>query len=77
MHFTCSVSPAGLRVQISPHEGTFTPWWKEIRLEIHGWIPGREVQEDGRPSSATVIREANAFAITVADTGKGVTLDFK
>ena len=36
VQFTCSRTPQGLVVHISPHEGTFKPWWNQYRIEIYG-----------------------------------------
>ncbi len=37
--FTCSVTSDGLTVNISAREGSYKPWWKEIRVVVYGWRP--------------------------------------
>jgi len=36
MNFTCQQTSEGLHIAISPHEGTYPAWWKEIKLEVFG-----------------------------------------
>ncbi len=37
--FTCGLTPEGLRIDMSAREGSYTPWWKEIRVVVYGWQP--------------------------------------
>jgi alpha-glucosidase len=34
--FTCRLSAQGIIVAITPPEGSFTPWWKLLSIEIYG-----------------------------------------
>lgn len=34
--FTCQVTPNGIAVRISPEQGSFAPWWKQLSIEIYG-----------------------------------------
>jgi alpha-glucosidase len=36
LNYTCQVSPAAVSVQISAPQGTFSPWWNRVQLEIFG-----------------------------------------
>ena len=75
MHFSCEKSPDGLRVVISPHEGTFLPWWKDLRIEVYGWKPLRKrVELEGREVSTKLERGANFFATTVPDSKNGMSI---
>jgi len=38
MTFTCNITPDALTLNIA-EQGTYKPWWKDIRLEIYGWQP--------------------------------------
>ena len=38
MSFTCNVTPDALTLNIT-EQGSYKPWWKDIRLEIYGWQP--------------------------------------
>ena len=50
--FSCSADAKSLHVQIAKAEGTFTPWWKQIRLTVFGAAlkPG-EITLNGKSSS--------------------------
>ena len=37
MEFSCSGNSDGLGLHIGKREGTFSPWWNEIHVVIHGW----------------------------------------
>ena len=38
MNFTCELKPDGsLTVHIAAPEGSFKPWWHELRIETLGW----------------------------------------
>ena len=75
MNFSCSVTSDGLEVTISKHEGSFDPWWKELRLEIYGWRPARGVvRQDGSARSIPMELGPNSISVTVPDTGAGATL---
>ncbi len=40
IHFTCTLAPDNtLTVDIAKQEGTYTPWWKQYRIETIGWTP--------------------------------------
>jgi alpha-glucosidase len=34
--YTCAVKGESVTVKIAPREGTFTPWWKELEVQLHG-----------------------------------------
>ena len=37
----CERTPEGLRIMFDPREGTYRPWWQQLRVVVHGWtIPG-------------------------------------
>jgi len=39
-HFTCTLNPdSSLAIHIGEPEGSFKPWWKQLRVEVHGWTP--------------------------------------
>ena len=40
VRFSCARAKDGtLAIKILPQEGSFSPWWTQYRLEIHGWTP--------------------------------------
>jgi alpha-glucosidase len=36
MEFTCSERSNGITVHIGPHQGNYTPWWKNFQVEVYG-----------------------------------------
>jgi alpha-glucosidase len=39
--FMCEVRDDGIRMTISKREGSYPAWWKQIRVEIYGWMPSK------------------------------------
>jgi alpha-glucosidase len=40
IHFACTVKTDGtLQIHFGPREGSYTPWWTQVRLEVLGWTP--------------------------------------
>jgi alpha-glucosidase len=40
IHFACTIKADGtLQIQIGPRQGSYTPWWSQVRLETFGWTP--------------------------------------
>jgi alpha-glucosidase len=78
MSFTCSVSDSSLKISISKHEGSFVPWWKQLRLEVYGWTPSRStLQQDGHVSSIAIERGSNMISITIPDTAAGTAVELQ
>jgi alpha-glucosidase len=75
MNFTCAVTRDGIEIAISRREGSFIPWWKNLRLEIYGWSPRRGIiQQDGQNLTIPIERGKNFFAISIPDSGAGTSL---
>ena len=36
VNYTCDASPDSVRVKISTAQGSFSPWWNQVKLEIFG-----------------------------------------
>jgi alpha-glucosidase len=78
MKFSCEKTGEGLLLKISPHEGTYPAWWKEIRAEIYGWSAAQgSVLVNGKAVSARVERQAQSAAVVIADDGKGAEIEIR
>ena len=78
MNFSCSVTPQGIVIAISKHEGSFNPWWKDLRLEVHGFNPAKgSVLINGHAESTTIERGENFVAVTVPDSAAGTSVELK
>lgn len=75
MSFACATAADGLRLQVSPHEGRFVPWWKQLRIEVFGWTPAHEsVEVNGGAASVKLDRGAKSFSFIIDDSGKGESI---
>jgi alpha-glucosidase len=76
-HFTCTVAPDGsVTVAIPAREGTFTPWWTSLRIELVGAGPATpRATLSGR--NLSVEKTSLGWATTVADKGKPQILTFR
>jgi alpha-glucosidase len=73
--FDCQVAADGFHLRISPHEGSYSAWWKSLRVEIYGWTPQQNsalLNGQAMPTAASPI--PHGLAITVADDGRGAEL---
>ncbi|HVZ83485.1 MAG TPA: TIM-barrel domain-containing protein [Terracidiphilus sp.] len=78
MTFACTVDEDGLRLEISRHEGTYVPWWKDIRVEVYGWKPhSSTILLNGRPAAAKLEQRPNSVVFMVPDTGNGETVSLQ
>jgi alpha-glucosidase len=74
LHITCSVAADGsLTVAIPAREGSFRPWWSEVRIEAVGFMP--KTSEAFLGKKKLVLEKTNlGWASSFADTGKAQTL---
>jgi alpha-glucosidase len=78
MHFSCKVTPDGLQLSIGAHQGLYTAWWKQIRVEVFGWVPKQNrilVNEHAVPLVIEKLPEG--FCVNVTDAGKGMELELE
>jgi alpha-glucosidase len=79
--FTCRLSAQGIIVAVTPPEGSFTPWWKLLSIEVYG------ASKPATAASVSALNGAGAAQVTTAydaehhriaalipDTGKGLEL---
>jgi alpha-glucosidase len=65
LHFTCQVNLDGtLAVHIDAQQGSFVPWWKELRIEAFGWTPKRRVAIAEQRTS-TMTQSGSAWVLTI------------
>ena len=72
--FTCSVGANGaVTVEMSKREGSYKPWWKEVRVEVVGWTPA-----NGQARTAKMQRGANGvWSGVLLDMGTGGRVVFE
>jgi alpha-glucosidase len=75
MKFDCQVAADGFHLRISPHEGSYPAWWRDLRVEVYGWKSQQNsalLNGKAMPTGASPI--PYGLAITVADDGRGAEL---
>ena len=77
VHFSCTQQNGQLRVTVSPREGNFPAWWKELRIEVYGWRGVRNIATAGEHRLDVVPAGANAFAVSIPETGSGGVVRFE
>jgi alpha-glucosidase len=76
MKFGCKKTAAGLHLSISPHEGAYPAWWKEIRAEVYGWTPRLgNVLVDAKAIVSPIDRQAHSISFLIKDDGKGAEVE--
>ena len=77
--FTCDTDEDGFHLQISPHEGSYPAWWKQIRVEIYGWNQLHDqVLINGKVEAQTAILPLpHGISLTFVDEGKGENLQVR
>jgi alpha-glucosidase len=65
LRFTCQVNVDGtLAVHIDAQQGSFVPWWKEVRIEAFGWTPKRRLAITDH-GTLTMEQSGNAWTLTI------------
>jgi alpha-glucosidase len=78
MKFSCQRTADGVSLEISPHEGSYPAWWKEIHAEIYGFTPKKdEIFVNSKRTAATLARRQQAVGFEIADDGKGLDVELK
>lgn len=75
VQFTCKSTQDDLEITISPHQGDYPAWWKELRLEIHrqGAVRGTVTRNGVRIPGVSRV-EGSALVLDVPDEREGQTI---
>lgn len=75
MEFTCDRSSDDLRIHISATTGAFSPWWKQIRLEVFGFRPSQEqLLMSGSKFAPHIDHNPNSISFLIPYDGKQADL---
>jgi alpha-glucosidase len=78
MNFSCQKTAEGLALKIGAREGAYLPWWKEIRVEVYGWMPKvNSIAMEGKAVSIHADRFGQGMSFVVADDGNGMEIQMK
>jgi alpha-glucosidase len=73
-HFSCEAKPDGsLTIHLSAREGSFVPWWKEVRVETFGWAPHTK-QATSASGNFTLGQSGSAWATTIPESSAAMDL---
>ncbi len=78
MHFTCETAADRVKVHIGKHEGSYHPWWSELRVEVYGQNSNATYKLLGSkvdPDTATLDTAHHMVSITIPDDGRGSDLE--
>jgi alpha-glucosidase len=75
LHLTCSLTAEGaLTVNIPAREGSFKPWWTQLRIEAVGLTPKAA---SAGAQTLTLEQTKLGYATTSPDTGKPQSITMK
>ncbi|HEX4321957.1 MAG TPA: TIM-barrel domain-containing protein [Acidobacteriaceae bacterium] len=75
LNFTCELTSDGVKVKISPREGSFTPWWTQFSIEVYGATkPAAKVTSASGEVTASYDSEHRRVTAVIPDTGKETEL---
>jgi alpha-glucosidase len=78
MRFTCDTKDDSFHIHVTAHEGSYPAWWKEIRAELYGWTPKRNVMTvNGKVNPLVAEPSAPTVTFTVPDDAKGLDIELK
>jgi alpha-glucosidase len=74
LHFSCELAADGaLKIHISAREGSFAPWWKQVRIEAFGWTPQLKSATSAN-ANYTLQPSGNAWSTSIPESKTGVDL---
>ncbi|MGD0800355.1 MAG: TIM-barrel domain-containing protein [Terracidiphilus sp.] len=78
MNFSCEKIADGIRLVITPHEGTYPAWWKEIHVQVYGFASKQGiVLDNAKAISSPIDRQEQSIGFLIADDGKGAVIEVK
>jgi alpha-glucosidase len=74
LHFSCEVKADGtLAVHLGAREGSFAPWWKQVRIEAFGWT-SRSKQATSAQNKYTLEQSGNAWITIIPESSAAIDL---
>jgi alpha-glucosidase len=75
VHFTCSVSPSGIQIEVGAAQGPYQPWFTDLQIVVYGvTVKPSSVELDGKPI-ATWSQVTNAASLSgIPWTGQAHTI---
>jgi alpha-glucosidase len=73
----CSVTADGVTVTLDKRDGHYVPWWKTIRVVVHGWQGGGSATLAGRALEASTDADTGTIGATIAAPSNAAVLTFR
>ena len=78
LNFSCEPTSQALSIHVSARDGTFAPWWNQIRFEVFGFtLSGKEVVINGTRHSGRIDRDRGRFVFLVPYDGNEINIVVK
>jgi alpha-glucosidase len=77
VQFTCEAADDSVKVHIGQHEGSYRPWWTELRVEVYGQTAGATYTAAGKTGQANQDTEHHMVSVTIPDDGHGSDLEIR
>jgi alpha-glucosidase len=74
IQFACEVAGNAVKLHIGAHEGSYKPWWTELRVEVYGQSETASYAVS-TGTAAVVESEHHRVVFAVADDGQGKDLE--
>jgi alpha-glucosidase len=70
--FTCAADADGIKLHIAAREGSYTPWWNQLRVEVYGQGANAVTAKAGDATmQPSYDAERQAWVLLVPDEGRG------
>lgn len=70
----CERTPTGLRIAFDEREGSYAPWWRALRIAVHGWDGAGSVKLGARRVAAEADAQTQTLTFDIADQPRAATL---
>jgi alpha-glucosidase len=78
VQFTCEVSANSVKIHVGPHQGSFHPWWNQLRVEIYGQASGESYKVvAGKADSGPAVLDParHMVSVVIPDDSRGTDLE--
>jgi alpha-glucosidase len=78
LQFTCKAAGNSIKLHIGAHEGSYHPWWSELRIEVYGVDANASYRSlaGGKDLGAAIPDPAHhSISVMIPDNGSGTDLE--
>jgi len=77
MQFTCEAAADSVKVHIGQHEGSYHPWWTQLRVEVYGQNSAAVYTAGSTAGQAERDADHHMVSVTITDDGHATDLEIK